>query len=1217
MLMGPSEQQSQDLMLLQQQHLRQQQQQQEQERRRDRRLEVVDGGEDEEEDDDETDDDEQQQHLFAAALQQQQLQQLQQQQQQQMFQAVPPPRAPRRLKSEDTHEAIVQTIASLDVASLTDAEAKGLLGGLRDRASALAASAAAKKDSTSKKKNGGAKRSLGGASADRGTAANRGKLHLDWRCDWCKCSPEDTNGKNPGPKGPATLCGACGARYRAGHKAPLVANDHGKYPCDNCGKELDSIAALGGHRRFCDGGQWRCGWCKCKAGQCSGKNPGPDGPATLCGACGSRYRAGHKRPLTANDNGKYPCDHCGKELDSIAALGGHRRFCDGGAWRCKWCKCTAQECSGKNPGPDGPATLCGACGSRYRAGHKGPLLANDRGKYACEHCAKELDSIAALGGHRRFCDGGAWRCDWCKCTATECSGKNPGPRGPATLCGACGGRYRAGHSGPPARSEDGKFTCDTCDKLLDSIVALGVHKRFCDGGKWRCRWCQCRADECSGKNPGPDGPATLCGACGSRYRSGHVGPPQRTPDGKFICDDCGKHLDSMIALGGHRRFCKNGALWQCEWCGNGCEGADRLGGPNGVKTLCGDCGLWWEKGYEAPAVTDEKGLFICELCGDRCEDTKAYLEHRDGRCPKTLEFKTYSTGADCLGEVSMAPAALMALSEDEDLPFPKKKSLALPSKVEFILGGDRNADKALEAWDLARHLARRVSAVVASVDRTQLLRQRGTWWKVLKAGRVSPEDGWTWETFERALKGEESPGFHTLYAAVTRALLRRDETFKKKSRKKRPPVSKDNWLQEIAYAYPNAAASLLLKTFLEGGSIMKVKDEPASRSPTPVLDILENNTDLENTTDLPLEDDDDDEKTVPEEEDVKPKLSRDSCSSPPLVVAAAAETLAISNGAKAALANTSSPDLVKKMQPTERLELVTLLNDLVLNSELLHDYVDDACDQLNQLCLMKCDAWRRRRALAREAESHVSGGRALDIGGGKRRIRVRLASTSEMSSSSELERHLCELDVQFAAVRAVSPSYRRVALGADREKRVYYALGDVWDDLFVRNRDGTWFTLTPSQVGSLRRTLCPLREKALAATFDEVLPCLEAIDTVSDPTSLLRNDDGSKDFCAVCGETTADWDGSAQEHVLLCDTCDADVHYKCSLLTAYPGDDDPFVCPVCVAAKAGKAPGALTSVAPVSVAATSKRKKKTSRKITTTIEHTNIDDLLSQDTDDL
>ena len=376
-----------------------------------------------------------------------------------------------------------------------------------------------------------------------------------WRCNWCDCKYEDSNGKGPGPEGAQTLCSACAGRWRSGHAGPPTRDETGKYVCDTCGKGFDTRMGLGSHRKRCDGGNWRCGWCACKADECTGKSPGPDGKGTLCSTCSSRWRAGHTGPPEKDIHGRYPCDKCERTFETFSALGVHARNCDGGKWRCNWCNCTSDQTSGKSPGPDGPRTLCGACASRYRAGATGPPQRNEDGKYPCEKCGRLFDNTASLGGHGRFCDGGNWRCAWCDCKRDECSGKGPGPGGPKTLCGNCSSRFRGGHTGPPDRDADGRYPCDKCDKTFESFRALGIHSRNCDGGAWRCAWCSCKAEETSGKSPGPDGPGSLCSNCGGRYRSGAAGPAMMNEFGQYPCEMCGRLFETIHGLGSHRRRC--------------------------------------------------------------------------------------------------------------------------------------------------------------------------------------------------------------------------------------------------------------------------------------------------------------------------------------------------------------------------------------------------------------------------------------------------------------------------------------------------------------------------------------------------------------------------------------------------------------------------------------------------------------------------------------
>jgi len=374
-----------------------------------------------------------------------------------------------------------------------------------------------------------------------------------WSCEWCHCSAHETHHKANGPAGPKTLCSACGQRYRSGHNNAPQLNEAGEFVCGACSRAFSSMAALGGHRRFCDGGAWRCRWCECKAEETQGKGPGPDGPSSLCAPCNRRWVAGHTGPPARDASGQYLCELCGRGFETIPGLGTHRSRCDGGVWACAWCRCSAGETSGKGPGPDGKQTLCSVCSARFRAGHSGPPAKTEAGLFVCERCERTFETFAARGIHMRRCDGGAWRCGWCESKYEAKSGKGPGPEGPGTLCSACSARFRSGATGPPQVDAAGKYLCD-CGRTFETIGALGVHKRHCDGGRWRCGWCECDAAAAQGKGPGPDGPRTLCAVCASRFRAGHREALRRDADGKWLCG-CGRAFDSTGGLGSHRRHC--------------------------------------------------------------------------------------------------------------------------------------------------------------------------------------------------------------------------------------------------------------------------------------------------------------------------------------------------------------------------------------------------------------------------------------------------------------------------------------------------------------------------------------------------------------------------------------------------------------------------------------------------------------------------------------
>jgi hypothetical protein len=332
----------------------------------------------------------------------------------------------------------------------------------------------------------------------------------------------------------------------------------GSWRCPECEAAYESRTGLFGHMRFCPGrdAAWACEWCKCGDADTHHRAVGPNGAKTLCVNCSNRFRKGAESAPQQNEAGDWVCTRCSRAFPSKTALSGHKRFCDGGAWRCKWCMCSAEDCSGKGPGPDGPGTLCAPCSCRFRGGQTGPPQRNDDGKYVCEKCGRLFDTIPGLGSHSRRCDGGAWRCGWCACSIDETSGKGPGPEGNSSLCSTCSSRFRAGHPGPPPTDANGRYPCENCERTFETFRALGVHGRDCDGGNWRCEWCDVKSTECSGKSPGPNGPRTLCNNCGGRFRSGATGPPVMDVFGLYPCELCGKQFETVAGLGNHRRHCR-------------------------------------------------------------------------------------------------------------------------------------------------------------------------------------------------------------------------------------------------------------------------------------------------------------------------------------------------------------------------------------------------------------------------------------------------------------------------------------------------------------------------------------------------------------------------------------------------------------------------------------------------------------------------------------
>lgn len=201
-------------------------------------------------------------------------------------------------------------------------------------------------------------------------------------------------------------------------------NAEGAWLCTTCPATYENRPQLFGHVRFCEGQNvWSCEWCGCRESETHHKSSGPSGAKTLCSACSARYRSGHNSLPSTNDKGEYACDFCGRGFPSINSLGGHRRFCDGGTWRCAWCQCSGQECGNKSTGPDGSGTLCTSCSQRWKSGHSGPPPKDETGRFVCDNCGRAFENISGLGSHRSRCDGGVWRCEWCNADYAASSGK--------------------------------------------------------------------------------------------------------------------------------------------------------------------------------------------------------------------------------------------------------------------------------------------------------------------------------------------------------------------------------------------------------------------------------------------------------------------------------------------------------------------------------------------------------------------------------------------------------------------------------------------------------------------------------------------------------------------------------------------------------------------------------------------------------------------------
>jgi len=340
----------------------------------------------------------------------------------------------------------------------------------------------------------------------------------DWNCLWCKTTT--TEHKLVGPDGPRTLCSSCGKRHKMGFTAEPKMNKEGKWLCETCARTFDTLAGCGSHKRHCTGGNWKCEWCKVNesTSETTAKLEGPNGKGTLCQLCSGRFKSGATGPPKQLKNGNYECEECTREFQTLAGLGCHRKACTGGTWTCEWCEIGEDKAQGKSRGPNGSGTLCNLCASRYRSGATGPPRTDADGRFLCELCEAPFDTLAGLGSHNKHCTSGDWECNWCHTSETKTRWR--GPDGPCTLCDECSARYKSTQVVKVVKpNRAGKYVCDGCAKVFDSLAGLGGHRRFCTQGDWNCDWCQVAEADCKGKGLGPSGPRSLCNSCADRYRS--------------------------------------------------------------------------------------------------------------------------------------------------------------------------------------------------------------------------------------------------------------------------------------------------------------------------------------------------------------------------------------------------------------------------------------------------------------------------------------------------------------------------------------------------------------------------------------------------------------------------------------------------------------------------------------------------------------------------
>ena len=96
---------------------------------------------------------------------------------------------------------------------------------------------------------------------------------------------------------------------------------------------------------------WECDLCGKR--KTLHRMPGPDGPDTLCNACGTRFARGQSSALALDATGD-----------------GDGAFAVGDGWECDLCGRGGVDEAQRRDGPDGPGTVCEPCGSRFAKGRR-------------------------------------------------------------------------------------------------------------------------------------------------------------------------------------------------------------------------------------------------------------------------------------------------------------------------------------------------------------------------------------------------------------------------------------------------------------------------------------------------------------------------------------------------------------------------------------------------------------------------------------------------------------------------------------------------------------------------------------------------------------------------------------------------------------------------------------------------------------------------------
>ncbi|GAB0498629.1 hypothetical protein MMPV_009975 [Pyropia vietnamensis] len=357
-----------------------------------------------------------------------------------------------------------------------------------------------------------------------------------WECE--HCGSGDMFCHRPGPSGKGTLCNACGLKWRDQQMQQQLAAVSNANTVPEAAPAATDVApappgvtaadAFLATPRRKSSEPWECQRCTITSTTC--RRSGPGGKSTLCNACGLRWKDQLKREKKTavlatrsalDTDVAVAAAAVQQQLDEVSAAAAAAQVTPdrgvGEPWQCQHCVTRDSFCH--RPGPNGMGTLCNVCGLKWRDDPMRVQLAS----VSDPEAVMETATTAAAAVAQEM--AGSWQCEQCAVHETVC--RRAGPSGDASLCNECGlmrrdQLYREQRAVPSTAdaSQEAAAGTTTATVAADSdpvvLVPMPRERQGKAKASWHCQRCLTSVTPCH--RPGPGGKATLCNACGLKWR---------------------------------------------------------------------------------------------------------------------------------------------------------------------------------------------------------------------------------------------------------------------------------------------------------------------------------------------------------------------------------------------------------------------------------------------------------------------------------------------------------------------------------------------------------------------------------------------------------------------------------------------------------------------------------------------------------------------------